>query len=392
VFGWIVVLVLVTPLSVRAEVPSSEVIVTGDTIADDAWQILQGAFARDGVALSSAPGAPDCTAALTSPALRARVWITWSAGSAAQLCFQDHCQVTSRTLGPFAKLDARAREALITVIESGLAALRSACSDERAEPALAERAASGVAPPPPPKAAGVEPAADGGNAERASAASPQAGGTGQGAAPASATLSVSNQPALPSDQASPKGGPADVSSGLAGPRFSLGASYGFMRWNAQTLSQLVAGLVAFAPEPVPLYVGAEAAYAPGLRADRDDLAIHGTGLRIALLVWGGLPLSQRLSLDAQLGLAIQWLWLAPSAETAALVAGTRSASHADPALLLRIGPSLQLLSALRVGIDLGLDASWVERSYGFSTADGSLAVFAPDPLRLSLALYARVVL
>jgi hypothetical protein len=165
-----------------------------------------------------------------------------------------------------------------------------------------------------------------------------------------------------------------------------------MRWNAQTLSQVVAGLVAYAIHPMPLHIGTEVGYAPALRAEQDDLAIHGTGLRIAVLLGSGLPLSQRFSLDAQVGLAIQWLWLAPSSATANLATGTHSVSHADPALLVRIGPALQLLSALRVGLDFCLDASWVERSYGFVSTAVPVEVFAPDPLRFSLALYARVVL
>jgi hypothetical protein len=401
------VLVAVAPLSVSAQAPRTQVIVTGDAIAVDVWEILQGAFARDGIALSREAIAPDCAGTIASPELRAQVWITWSPGSSAQLCFQDHCQTTSRTLGPFAKLDARAREALITVIESGLAAMRSACLDSDssrvAERALSERAASGATPPAPPTAAGGSPAVDGGGVARTASAAPAAGlppkaqaQAGEPEQGANATQSASESPSgsdKPSDRASSaSSGPTDTSSSFAGPRFSFGASYGFMRWNAQTLTQVVAGLVAYAIHPMPLHVGTEVGYAPALRAEQDDLAIHGTGLRIALLLGSGLQLSQRFSLDAQVGLAIQWLWLAPSSGTANLVTGTRSVSHADPALLVRIGPSLQLLSALRVGLDFCLDASWVERSYGFASTAGSLEVFAPDPLRFSLAIYARVVL
>jgi hypothetical protein len=389
---------------VSAQAPTTQVIVTGDAIAVDVWEILQGAFARDGIALSRQAIAPDCAGTIASPELRAQVWITWSPGSSAQLCFQDHCQTTSRTLGPFAKLDARAREALITVIDSGLAAMRSACLDSGssrvAEQAISERAAPGATPPVPPTAAGGSHAVDGGGAAAGlTTANPnpkaqaQAGESEQGAHATQPTSESPSGSGEPSDRASPaSSGPTDTSSSFVGPRFSFGASYGFMRWNAQTLSQVVAGLVAYAIHPMPLHVGTEVGYAPALRAEQDDLAIHGTGLRIALLLGSGLPLSQRFSLDAQVGLAIQWLWLAPSSATASLVTGPRSVSHADPALLVRIGPSLQLLSALRVGLDFCLDASWVERSYGFVSTAGSLDVFAPDPLRFSLALYARVVL
>jgi hypothetical protein len=385
----------------QAQAASSEVIITGDAVSSDAFDILRSALDGDGIALARAAAAPQCIGTLTSREPQVRAWVSWLAGGAAQLCFQDHCRSLSRTLGPYAKLDARAREELITVLESSLTALRAQCQVPSSAPdsavASAEQSASNTQAG---SAAGVtQPSAA---AQRVFATQPVAQqpsrSDSHGASPrAAAAPSAGSALPAPASEAGAvvTDGPAQAHSAQSArtaARLAVGASYGVARWADGVLSQSVSGLAAYAVHAHPLYVALEIGYAPGLRSQRDGLAVQGTGLRLALLLWGRLPISARLSIDAQLGPAIEWLWLAPDPATADLLSAVRSVSHGDPLLCARVGPALRVYSELRLGVDLGLDVAWLQRSFGFVGANRSVVVFAADRVRPSLTLYARVAL
>jgi hypothetical protein len=416
--GWIVVLAAASPLCVRAQPSDKQVVVTGDAVTSDVLRILQDALRPDGIAVLRDDAAPDCSGTIADSLLRARVWVTWTPGSTAQICFKDHCQSAQRTLGPFSKLDARAREALITVIESSLAALPAECqgthdSNTGQAPASNARASSSVGQPAARTTALGIPAALSGDVSRPTASTDATAGR-SGQLPESNALGHETGPepraeparaaheVVPVADGGPRTSDADVganagraqtASVAAGPRFALGASYGLLRWKQDMLAPVVSGMAAYALLPMPVYIALEVGYMPALRALQDDLTIEGTGLRLALLCWIHVALSRDFSLDAQIGPALQWLSLAPGAMTAALVSAARSVSHLDPALLVRLGPALRVYSDLWLGLDLGLDASSVQRSVGFvSRVTGPVQVFAADRLRLSIALYARVVL
>jgi hypothetical protein len=168
----------------------------------------------------------------------------------------------------------------------------------------------------------------------------------------------------------------------------VGASYALAHWGDGVFAQQVAAMVAYPVHAQPVYVGLELGFVPRFRAQRADLAIDASCVRLALQIWARWSLSQSVALDAQLGPAIEWLRLEPAATTTQVVNRTAT-SHGDPLLFVRFGPSLRVLTRLRIGLDVQLDTALIQRSFGFVQSDAAISVFAPDRFRLSLALNAR---
>jgi hypothetical protein len=405
---WGSALLLCCPVSARAQVQRDQVVLTGGAVRSDVLEILRAAFAHDGIAFDRAAAAPDCAGTLADPALRARVWINWEhaaaggeANGAMLLCFQDHCRSATRSLGPFAKLDARAREELITVIELGLSALPESCSESSS---TGDSGPGAVAPANAPAAGEVqapaaltaasssavhEPPADGaGHKAKPPAPAPGSGAPAQGHAepPPLAATHASESVSPPSDATESSGGSAPS---WQRQRFTVGVSYALAHWADGLFAQQLAAMVAYPVHAQPVYVGLELGFVPRFRAQRDELAIDASCVRLALQLWARWSLSQSLALDAQIGPAIEWLRLQPLAATTQVVSGTRTTSHGDPLLFVRVGPSLCVLTRLRIGLDVQLDTALIQRSFGFTQADAAISVFAPDRFRLSLALNAR---
>lgn len=355
-------------LNVQAQPEAREVVVTSASVDAAVFEILHGALAREAIALRRArQTAADCGRALPLDSdVDARVWLHISDGLVS-LCFQDRCQSVERVLGPFARLDARAREEIIAVIESGLAVLPESCPTlaqtpvERQDESVGEHTAAKPSPSP----------------------------------------NVSDPiTKLPYDAPSEAGSQAPASDN--GPRVThsrdddspshqllLGVRWGITRWTSSVLGQYVGGTAAFSVSSRAVFVGFEASYTLPFRPERDGLAIDAHCLRLALQLWGRWSLSKRWLLDVQLGPALDALWLTPEADTARMLQGPRSAAYVDPYVFVRIGPTVRVHALLFLGVEAQLDAALNPRSYGYLMGLAQRDVFAPDRVRLSVALHAR---
>ena len=390
---WILIWLAARPPCARAQAAGNEVTVTGDAVSGSAFEVLAGAFGRAGIRLTRAERAPACAGTLTEPSVSARVWISWNPTASAaplELCFQDRCQSSQRTLGPFAKLDARAREELITVVESGLAALTPDCPQpprlepERiAAPELAADSGKEVLRAPavaaPSRAVQTSRAAEpGSRSQPAPHAAPDAPAQPPGASPTAAEGASTPAPTRAAPAATRAATP-----------LLIGASYGLALWADAVLAHNITAMAAYAVHRLPVYVGIEFGYTPRFRAQSEQLAIDASCIRIALQFSARIPLTERWSIDAQLGPAVEWLRLAPAASTRPLLIASSSTAHADPLLFLRVGPALRVYAGLLVGLEVQMDTTWIQRSYGFVGMDGPETVVTPNRWRLSVALNTR---
>jgi hypothetical protein len=394
--AFLLMLLAARSCGVQAQAARNEVIVVGPEIGQDVFAILQASFAHDGIALTRVRLGGPCEGRLTEPDVATRVWIRWApldTGKPLTLCFQDHCRSAERVLGPFARIDARAREEVITVVESSLAALSQGCpaaADDakarspggggRADPSsleqttnvesLAQSSPSALPAPAPAKA--PAPRSQPANTETTARVNIDAPVVPKPSSPP-LTAAAADRPTTHAD----------------GTSLAIGVSYGWTRWTDAVLAQRLSAMGSYAVHRWPIYIGIEVAYVPRFRAVHDALAIDATGVRVGLQLWISIRLSKRWVLDGQLGTAIESLRLTPAAVTARLLSASRSTSHADPLLVMRLGPALRVYSGVLVGIDMQADASWVGRSYGFTDLGVPGGVFTPDRVRLSVALNAR---
>jgi hypothetical protein len=375
----------------------AEVVLSADAVGPDTFGILASAFARDGVALVRGGPVPRCSGTLNEADVYARVWVSWAPRSGAdvlntqplQLCFQDHCRSSERGLDAFATLDARAREELITVIESGLEALRATCVDGKPE-------AEQVAASPNRVLEGPHEAEVSGGSRAVSTPGPEVAppprvdresGPGSSTASAQASAAPDNSVSTP-PTAAEIGEPLEK--GPEQPRLAFVASYGFTRWTEPVLAQRLSGMVAYAIDSErPVYLGIELSYAPQFHVLEDDLAVYATSVRVAVELMVSWPLYRRLMLVTAIGPAIEWLSLEPDARTTHRIIDPRSTSHGDPLLFARLGPALRVYGNVSVGLDVQLDTAWMAREFGFTSVEGPVRVFAPDRVRLSIALSAR---
>lgn len=380
---WVVTPVGAQPRNDQAQV-QAHVMVISDNVGQEALQIVADALARDGIALARAQAAPVCQGGIAQAP--ARVWVRWTPGerSTVVLCFQAACRSAERQLGPFAMLDARAREELITVIESGLEALQHSCASEAADrDAIAHRTPSAAESsthaldlqPGPPAQEGQPGGLAGSNAA-------EGGSAPQPPSPLSIPTDLSTTEPSPSA--------ADELVEAARARVAFGASLGLQRWTPEVVSQQLSAYAAYAVHRLPAYVGLEFAYTSRFRAQSGELSLDASCVRLALQLWARVKLTESWSLDVRLGPALEWLSLAPEAATARLIEGALSSVHADPLWFARLGPALRVYSALVVGAEAQLDAAWIQRSFGFASAAGPRNVFVPDRIRLSLLVNARV--
>jgi hypothetical protein len=396
------------PCSVLAQA-HVEVILNSDAVGSDALKVLRSAFHRDGFVFLHADTAPGCSGAIAADDVRARVWVTWqrpeSRAQVLQLCFQDHCQSTARTIESFARLDAPAREQLITVVESGLAALEATCPLQRSDASILE-----PAPSPSPKVStasdNVEP--DAADARPLPEAAPDSAAARTETVRAREPTSQNRSESIPSGEraastasastpdASPGAPPTAASlptpssaDAALRPALAFGASYGFTRWTESALAQKITGMVAYGIAPQPIYVGFELSYTPEFSVQNDGLAITSTCVRIAFDLAMSLPLYHNLMLDVHVGPALEWLSSAPATKSTSRLNDSRSVSHADPLVFARLGPALRVYPGIVLGLEFQLDTSWMQRTFGFTSGAEQTAVFAPDRTRLSFALNAR---
>jgi hypothetical protein len=366
----------------RAQPEAREVIVTG-AVEADAFEILHRAFANDGIAMRRASTAQGCDHQLGPRSeVDARVWMH-AADRLVALCFQSQCLYTERVLGPFAKLDARAREELITVIESGLDALALGCAEH---PVAEEAPAAAISTVPEPSA-GVARAS-----EPPRRAAPRAASARKPAEKPAVTRVADAEPAPTSSAAnpvSPTNVPRIQAEEEALHRLFLVMHYGVTRWSSNVLGQYFGGSFAYSLSADALALAFGADYALPFQANADMLTIEARSLRLTLQLWLRQRLSSNWALDVQLGPAVAWLWIAPETSTARLLSEPRSAVFADPYLSARVGPALRVHKQVFVGLELQLDALLNARSYGFWVDRAPRTVFSPDRMRLSLALHVR---
>lgn len=368
--AWTIALQLMATcaLSVQAQPEAREVVVTSASVDETVFEILHGALARDGIALRRASdSAAPCSRTLTLDSdVDARVWLNVS-DALVSLCFQDRCQSIERVLGPFPKLDARAREEIIAVIESGLAVLPQSC--------------------PAPARTGL--AREDAGTREPSVAAPAPSRP----APASVVQLPYDTPLEAGSQATANDNRPNVTHGQGddGPahKLLLGARWGVTRWTSSVLGQYLGGSAAYSVSSQPVFIGLDANYTLPFRSQRDGLAIDARCLRVALQLWGRWSLSKRWVLDAQLGPALDWLWLTPEANTARILQEPRSAAYVDPYVFARVGPAVRVHELLFLGLEAQLDAALNARSYGYLVGQAQRDVFAPDRVRVSVALHAR---
>jgi hypothetical protein len=374
----------------RAQMGAVEVIVAQDTVSFVVFEILHGALSRDGIGLRRSADTAACSGKLEPSAeVRARVWLQWKK-HVVTLCFQDRCGSSERSLGPFADLDARAREEMITVIESGLDALPFRCPNVEAQEnptaaATIEAEAVTTLNPETSQPAARSPQAEPQARRKTSESAP----ANHGATPSAAETSTSSE--LPNVVHALA--PADGSqNSLAAPvegTLLLAARYGITRFSNKVVGQYFGGAIAYSVHSQPFFVGLEVDYAPPFRVMQEELAIDASSLRIGLQFWVRWALAQRAVLDLQLGTALDWLSLVPALSGDRMLQDRRTMDHLDPYLFVRAGPALRISQALFVGIGLQLDASFLARSYGFVVGTAQREVFAPDRVRISVALHVR---
>jgi hypothetical protein len=390
------------PFCVSAQ-SGTEVILNSDAVGPDAFEVLHRTFTRDGHTFVRASSAPPCRGAIEEQNVHARVWITWNDVDGhpvgLHLCFQDRCQSTERELEPIAKLDARAREELIAVVESGIAALLNRCPEEAwaadrvpapGEPHVetkpnprARRSTDRQHSPEVPASAitSTERVDESTTSNRVESPAPDA----QPATPPPTELAPisGSQPSAATDA-------PVVTDARARPAIAFGASYGITRWNDSAVAQHVAGMVAYEIQAQRhVFVGLEVSYTPKFGVRYDDLRFTTTCVRVGFHVSLSWPLYRSLMLDAQLGPAMERLSLAPDSATARRLVDPRSVSHVDPLVSARVGPALRLDPSIVLAVLAQLDTGWMKRDFGFTSGDEARSVFSPDRTRLSIGLYLR---
>lgn len=379
--GCFVLLMLSNPKPASSQPFAAEVVTSQSSMSSSVFDVLYAAFARDGIAVRRSPEPASCSGALATDAqVNARVSLQWTKPYVT-LCFQDHCASSRRELGPFVDLDARAREEIITVIESGLTALQRHCSV--GETLGAVTASSGD----------TTPQLSGALTDRSLPDVPEATAlpsyeqSSDQAAAASSQLPNVVHTLSAAEEAKRDAHPQhrDYTEQL----LLLVARYGIARWSERVLGQYLGAAIAYAVHRYPLFIGIELDYAPPFRALQDELAIDASALRLAFQFSALWRLANNAVLDVQIGPALEWLSLTPAVTSARALRDQRAVAHLDPFLFARAGPALRVYGSFFLGIELQADAAFLGRSYGFLVGEERREVFMPDRFRMSIALQAR---
>lgn len=324
---WLSLCLCSAALPTAAAQPSAArvVLLSGSAIADEDFDVLQGALAKldaELVRVQLAP--PPCEPDGASVEPGVRVWVSWQPDRTVQLCFEDRSGRHARTLGPFASLRGSAREQLMTVIESGLQAA------EAAETELAARAAP-VAPALPPPAA----------------------------EPKRATLTLALHPAL---------GLGLTSWSRRAPLTThLDAAFG-VSWLERALA-----------------VRAELGFTPAftVTSATPKLGLQAQSWRVGLSASQSFPLYARSGGLIALGAALEHVRIEPEGSAASLRSRV-AVSHTDPLMFARVGPTLDLGAHFELSIALGAELLFQPRRYGFTVGDTNQAILDLARVRASV--------
>jgi hypothetical protein len=315
-----------------AQAGEREVLIVAPAIAAQDFEVLRAALTRLGASTERAAAAsfqcdPSDGTARGPLVMGARVWVFWQPAGPLQLCFEDALGRHPRTLGPFPELSASAREQLITVIESGLAA---------AELAAAEVAAAESAPV---------------------------------AAPAAVTTPT---PAPPKAQAVQPHWPS----------WAVYLGYAGTPWSSDAFAHMVRGSVRARLPSSDLGALFELGYVPALTSERREptLRARATGFRLGLAGEAQFGLLEQLGIVVALGVALERVSVVPLPVVTTEVQQTRSVAHWDTLFFARVGPTLEIGARLRLGVSVGAELLTVARRYGYS-AGSDLEVLVLDRAR-----------
>jgi hypothetical protein len=282
---------------------------------------------------------------------RLRVIVRWQRGEPIEVCFVRGAALHRRWLEPAAELDAPAREQLMTLVEAGVAALRS--GEAWREPADAS-------PP-------AEPASAGGPTWLSVDRSASPGDRLQQAEPPREPRSSERQSAAPQPSAADElevvalPGPARV--------WQLALGYAGDWLAAAPLHELAAlGGVSLSPAwSVTLQLG----FGPWSERSRGDAGVQLSTLQLRAAVTGALVLSRLFGFELRAGPGLERLTTRPNAATAArLTEGASTATHLDLLLCAQLGARLRLGGTFWLAIWLGADVALTRREVGFTRVNG----------------------
>jgi hypothetical protein len=299
--------------------------------------------------------APDCEPREGDAGAAAHVAIRWRRGQLASVCLAARSRAVQRELGPFAQLDASAREQLVTVVEAVLDALLRPAPESPA--ALAPKSTAPEAP----------------------------------ATPRSA-LAVSRTP--------PPRAPtplrvSHVENGHSGSLWSLGVAYKPTFWAPKTVAQ---SLGAYAARALGenLHLALHLVIVPGLSLEREGVDMMATAVQADAMLWASRELGPRFGFDAGLGAGVERLAvsarLSPSAQGGFLA---EDKARLYPLFTAQIGPRMALMRGFWLTAQLGGSIASTRLQFHFKRdlqSEESVSLLRLERTRLFFELGARLVL
>jgi hypothetical protein len=289
-----------------------------------------------------------CAPIVARTDIRASVSLNWDVGGPVSICFSTQTRSFRREVGPFDSLHARAREAVVTIVEAGLEALM--------EPD-----------------AGAQDAADAG------------GLAGLAADPSTATASF---PSVPPPRVI---WPVTKSVSTRPAAWTLGVGYAPALWDEDVVAQGVSASATRSIDADRLFhVGPRVLYVPAVHVDHNGVGVVARELQAELMLVLVAPLLAGLALEVSLAPGLRWLAVDPDSYPSAEIYDVRSRVHLGPVVTAQLGPRLAVASWIMLSAQIGCSAMPQAQRYGYTRDGDFVAVLEVQPIRLSFELGARI--